>query len=159
MEDRTNPWSISIGHLIDPDPQFGFTGEASQKAGGAYSHELCLWWDAVWPEHYFQHCKLPSNHPQFLYINILEFVVVILSVAAATMWLKDGSKSLVFHRDLQILAIPVCQLSTDNDTVRSWVHKVCARPTPGPDLCRDAAKIRMQFSNQPPCYQPGYGYA
>ena len=50
MEDGTKPWSISIGHLLDRDPQFGFTGDTSQKAGSTYSHELRLWWDAVWPE-------------------------------------------------------------------------------------------------------------
>jgi hypothetical protein len=96
----------------------------------------------VWPERYFQRCKLPSNHPQFLHINLLEFVVVILSVAtAATTWLEDASASLVCHRDLQIPAIPVCQLTTDNESVRSWVHKVCARSEKGQRLVQIYAEL------------------
>jgi hypothetical protein len=141
LEDRTNEWAISIGHLIDRDPQFGFTGDASQKAGGAYSHELQMWWDAIWPQRYFLGCKLPPKHKSFLHINLLEFVVVIISVAAATTWLEDASTSIVSHRDLQIPAIPVCKLITDNDTVRSWVHKVCSRSEKGQRLVQIYAEM------------------
>jgi hypothetical protein len=141
LEDRSNKWAISIGALIKRDPQFGFTGDASQKAGGAYSHELRLWWDAIWPERYYARCKLPSKHPDFLHINLLEFVVVITSVAAATTWLEDDSSSSICHRDLQIPAIPVCKLQTDNESVRSWVHKVAARSEKGQRLVQIYAEM------------------
>jgi hypothetical protein len=71
--------------------------------------------------------KDASYHPTTLISsisNLLEFLVVIISIAAATTWLEDTSTSCVSHRDLQILAIPVCQLIMDNDAVFSWVHKV-----------------------------------
>jgi hypothetical protein len=141
LEDRSNQWAISIGALIPRDPQFCFTGDASQKAGGAYSHELRLWWDTIWPERYFAGCKLPSNHPKFLHINLLEFIVVIISVAAATTWLDDASSSCVSHRDLQIPEIPVCKLATDNESVRSWIHKVCARSEKGQRLVQIYAEL------------------
>jgi hypothetical protein len=141
LEDRANDWSISIGHLIPRDHQFEFTGDASQQAGGAYSHELRLWWDTVWPQRYYAACKLKSKDPGYLHINLLEFVVVIISVAAATTWLEDAQSSSVSHRDLQIPAIPVGKLMTDNNSVRSWVHKVCSRSEIGQRLVQVYAEM------------------
>jgi hypothetical protein len=141
LTDRTNDWSISIEHLIPCDHQFVFTGDASQQASRAYSHELRLWWDTVWPLHYYEACQLKSKDPGYLYINLLEFIVVIISVAAVTTWLADAQSSSVSHKDLQIPAIPVGKLMTDNNSVRLWVHKVCSRSEIGQRLVQVYAEM------------------
>jgi hypothetical protein len=39
---------IPIGLLVPPcEPHFYFTGDASQLAGGVYSHELHLWFEVL----------------------------------------------------------------------------------------------------------------
>lgn len=132
MNDCSNPWAISIGQLINRNPQSGFTGDASQANEQAEHTPMNSRSDGrTWfgPFGTSKDVNLHPTCPDFLHINLLEFVVVIISVGAATTWLEDASLSLLSHQDLQIPAIPVCRLVKDNETVRSWVHKVCARST------------------------------
>jgi hypothetical protein len=65
-----NPWCILIGLLIPREPLFHFTGDASQLAGGAYSHEFRLWFDVLWSDKIRAAIHLPQSDPQSMHINL-----------------------------------------------------------------------------------------
>jgi hypothetical protein len=48
LADASQPWSISIGHLITHSPTSISLGDASQVADGAYCKLLCFWFDIMW---------------------------------------------------------------------------------------------------------------
>jgi hypothetical protein len=44
----TNPWAISIGHLVPCEHTFTTTGDASNLGGGAYCKDLLFWFSLIW---------------------------------------------------------------------------------------------------------------
>lgn len=91
-------WSTPIGHIVKRDHLFQFWGDASIKAGGGYSPQLKVWWYIEWPSYIkdstidkFQ-CKiLDKKSRDLISINILEFVVIIISYAAALVVAKENN--------------------------------------------------------------------
>ena len=78
LADTTITWSISIGHVIPRDAQFTSLGDACGTGGGAFCHKLQYWFDILWS---------PRVRKAFdagvIHINLLEFVVVLIQLAAA----------------------------------------------------------------------------
>jgi hypothetical protein len=110
----------SVAHWIPRDPTFVSAGNASQVAGGAITEELQFWFDVHWTERVRQGCKLPPSDPGFIHINALEFVVVLIQLAACITALEtDYAKSTCSDTLPQI---PHLWAWTDNESSKSWAN-------------------------------------
>ncbi|KAI2504004.1 hypothetical protein MHU86_10437 [Fragilaria crotonensis] len=118
LADITRPWSISIGHVVPRVPQFTSLGDACRMGGGAFCHELKFWFDIVWS---------PQTRALFdegrIHINLLEFTVVLLQLAAAIVRSED-TPAITSMPPLSKLLI-----RTDNSPSRNWAHKYRLAPS------------------------------
>jgi hypothetical protein len=102
--------------------QFVSAGDASQVAGGAITEELKFWFDVCWTEQVWRGCKLPPSDPDFIHINALEFVVVLIQLAACITALEtDYAKSICGDTLPQI---PHLWVWTDNESSKSWANRL-----------------------------------
>jgi hypothetical protein len=122
LRDHTIPWQKSIAHWIPRDPTFVTAGDASQHAGGALSEELRFWFDVHWTERVKRGCKLLPSDPEFIHINCLEFVVVLLQLAASIVALESGYAQRIYGG--AIPEIPHLLVWTDNTASKSWANRV-----------------------------------
>jgi hypothetical protein len=98
-------------------------GDASQVAGGAIAEELKFWFDVCWTERVRRGCKLPASDPDFIHINVMEFVVVLIQLAACITALEtDYAKSRCSDTLPQIPHLWVW--STDNRSSKSWANRL-----------------------------------
>ena len=86
LENPTYRWEMHIGHVIPRDPQFTSFGDACLKGGGAFCHELQFWFDMHWSNETKQ--AIADNK---IHINLMEFVVVIVQLAATITLLEEPS--------------------------------------------------------------------
>lgn len=124
LSDDNNPWQISIGHLVDRSPTWVSHGDASFDGGGAASEALVYWFDAIWSPELVRRLYLSSKHPDYLHINILEFLVEVVQVAAAITHVEDSPAGTIPH-------IPVLLAFTDNKSAKKWAHKVSSKSEKG----------------------------
>ena len=122
MADPNRPWSISIGHVIPRDAQFTSLGDACGIGGGAYCHELEYWFDIVWSDHTRNQFDSGAIH-----INILEFIVVLLQLAAAI----TRSEEKFHFEGKQIRPLHKLLIRSDNSPSCNWAHKVSAKSERG----------------------------
>ena len=125
-EHMNNPsitWAISIGHVIPRDAQYTSFGDACGIGGGAYCEELEYWFDVVWSTK--TRTMFETNQ---VHINILEFIVVLLQLAAAITREKEG-----FHIAKSVPMHPLSKLliRCDNSPSCNWAHKVSAKSERG----------------------------
>ena len=120
LADTSRPWSISIGHVVPRDAQFTSIGDACGIGGGAFCHELRFWFDIVWSD---------RTQSQFvegkIHINLLEFIVVLIQLAAAICRAEESAAEYSIQPLSKIL------LRTDNSPSRNWAHKISARSERG----------------------------
>jgi hypothetical protein len=57
-------------------------GDASHQAGGGLSADLQFWFDVQWSARVRRGCTLDPKDPDFVHINCLEFIAVLLQLAA-----------------------------------------------------------------------------
>jgi hypothetical protein len=120
LADQSRDWCISIGHLVPRDAQFTSIGDASGIGGGAFCHELQFWFAVIWSD---------TVKSQFMagriHINLLEFIVVLLQLAAAICRAEEHSS------DFHIQPLSKLLLRTNNLPSRNWAHKISARSERG----------------------------
>jgi hypothetical protein len=122
LANDNNLWEIKIGHVISRDPTWTTAGDASFDAGAALCHDLQFLYDIVWSDDIATATRLNPKNPRFVHINHLEFIVVLLQLAAITQLYEN--KQLPPE-----IAAPVLLILTDNMTAKSWTHRVTARHT------------------------------
>jgi hypothetical protein len=125
QESLSNPevkWEKSIAHWIPRDPTFVSAGDASHIAGGAMIEELEVWFDVYWTARVRRGCKLPPSDPAFIHINVLEFIVVLLQLAACIVAEESGYAKTICGEALP--EIPHLFVWTDNTASKSWANKV-----------------------------------
>ena len=121
LHDPTVKWEKPIAHWVDRDPTFVSAGDASQRAGGALCDELKFWFDVQWSPRVQRGCSLDAKHPEFIHINVLEFIVALLQLAACIAALESGyAQSL----GLSLPDIPHLVVWTDNTATKAWANKV-----------------------------------
>ena len=142
----TNQWSISIGHLIPRDPTFASEGDASHLAGGALSPSLWFWFAVNWSADIRRRVKLNSRNPDYIHINCLEFLVVVLQLAAAITRLEDqpwASLPPALHAQFPtgFPHIPTLLTWTDNTPSKKWANKVTTASPRGQYLVQVYAEL------------------
>ena len=94
----TFPFTSPIAHIIDREPDFEAKGDTCLDGAGGYSTDLSFWWFVEWPEYVKQ--KTVKYFIKYYYgvqstrlsINLLEYIAIILSFAAAITRVTQGIK-------------------------------------------------------------------
>lgn len=125
-------WSQQIGFLIERDPHVVSWGDAAttKGGGGAYCPKLKFWFDVVWSDRVIQ--ALEANE---LEINSLEFIVVLLQIAAIivrTRTLSVSEQGEFFPDGLP--AELVMLIWVDNTSAMSWANKLTSKSSSGQRL-------------------------
>ena len=61
--------------------------QADLEGGGYFTH-LSYWFDIVWSDRVRRGINEKADHPNFVHINSLEYIVVLLQLAAAIVRLQ-----------------------------------------------------------------------
>lgn len=116
LRDPSYKWGCSIGHLIPRDPHFEGYGDACLNSGAGYNHGLQYFFVVFWGDDIRRRCHLSHKHRDYLHINLMEFVVIIIQTAAVIAWLS-------LH-PADIPPAPIANWWTDNLSSKSWINKV-----------------------------------
>jgi hypothetical protein len=147
LSDFSLPWSDSIGHHIPRDPHVVFTGDASPLGGGAYSPALEVWFDIFWSKRIqLGFLKKPSEM-DYVHINSLEFIIVILQFAAFIVAMETFDAvqlRRLFPRGIP--AEPDLLALTDNTSALSWATKVTTSSLQGQNLVRILGEMMFRSS-------------
>ena len=111
-------WSGSIGHMIDRDPDFTGYGDASLTAGGGYNNDMRFYFLLFWGPRFTRGFALASDHPDFRHINDMEFVVIIVQLAAIITRIRESNWSGL---------APIVDIWSDNTSSSAWAAAVHAR--------------------------------
>jgi hypothetical protein len=136
IENTASPWEVPLGMIIPREPHFWSRGDASLTGGGAYCPGLLFWFDVAWSpkvRHGTRNVK-PSS-PDYVHINALEFIVIILQLAAikARLDLATVQDSLTYFPAGRP-DIPVWLGETDNTVSKSWENRATSRTSQGQGL-------------------------
>ncbi len=99
LSDSSNPWEVLIGHVVPRSPTYKSAGDASLTGGGAINDSLGFWFDCRWSARILRGARLNSRHPDYVHINCLEFIVLLLQIAACIVYLEAPY-------DLQSIGLP-----------------------------------------------------
>lgn len=136
MTNTDQPFSAPIAFIIQRDPHWITVGDASKDGGGGYCEKLEFWFDVVWSAK-VRHAvrNLPATHPDYVHINSLEFLVVIIQLIASVVrfqTLPERERKRFFPRGLP--ANPVSLCLTDNTSAMSWANRVTSKSAQGQRL-------------------------
>ncbi|CAB9527062.1 hypothetical protein SEMRO_1935_G306360.1 [Seminavis robusta] len=138
-----SPWEVPLGLIVPREPHFSSRGDASTAGGGAYCLKLGFWFDVIWSPRTVRGARdLPSNADDFVHINSLEFIVVVLQLAAIVTRLRTlprNSSCPYFPKGVP--AIPVWFGETDNTVSKSWENRATARTSQGQGLVSVYAEL------------------
>jgi hypothetical protein len=132
LRDASNPWREYIGFIIPRDPHIRTCGDASALAGGAYCNKLGFWFMIIWDKTTRLRASASVKDPTRLQINCLEFVVVLLQLAAVIVWMETMPRDIilkVFPSGLP--ALPIMDTGCDNCVSEGWTNKCWTRSHEG----------------------------
>lgn len=135
VQDTSSPWATHLGLVVPRTHHFQSFGDASLTGGGAYCPELQFWFEVVWSPRVARGCRLRPKDTGFIHINCLEFIVVILQLAAILVRLETLPPvvaALAFPHGIP--SIPVWLGRTDNLVSRAWEVKATSRSDRGQSL-------------------------
>ena len=138
-----SPWEVPLGLAIPRDPHFWSRGDASLRGGGAYCPGLRFWFDISWSPRTLHGIRNVSpSHPEFVHINGLEFIVVVLQFAAIKTRLEalTGDEALLYFPS-GMPHIPVWYGETDNSVSKSWENRATSRSHQGQGLVTVYAEL------------------
>jgi hypothetical protein len=141
LQDPSHRWAQPIGFIIERDPHFTSLGDASGLAGGGYCETLKFWFDIMWSPRLRKCIALPSTHKDYVHINSLEFIVVILQLAAVIARLEAPLHEQQPLFPAGVPAQPILLSLTDNTAAEMWSNKVTSRSPQGQQLIGIIAEL------------------
>jgi hypothetical protein len=129
--------------IIPRDPHFWSRGDACLVGGGGYYPGLRFWFDIGWSAAVLHGARnVKPSAPDYVHINALEFIVIILQLAAIKTRL-DGATSneVATFFPSGRPDIPVWLGETDNSVSKSWENRATARTSQGQGLVSIYAKL------------------
>ena len=143
ISSTSTPWSVHLGLVVPRRHHFESFGDASTShGGGAFSPELRFWFDIAWTPRVLAGCKFKSSQPGFVHINSLEFIVLILQLAAIRTRLDTPtglSFPLAFPNGMP--SIPVWLGWTDNTASKAWESRATTKGSQGQALVSVYAEL------------------
>ena len=124
-------WATPIGHLIPRDPTAEGCSDACLEAGGGFSMEMRFIWFLTWPTDILYRTKKFLKNDRdgnFVSINVLEFISVILEYCAAL--------TVIETEDFTDDPWPVFLARCDNKSGVRWISHACMNSEIGRELGR-----------------------
>ena len=129
----TYKFASPIAHLIKKDFDFHALGDACLEGAGGFSSDLQFWWYVPWPKpilhktlkHFVPTYKTLSGN--FISINLLEYVTIIITLAASISKIEQNRHSLTHPN-------PTLSIQSDNITAVSWTRKAASSTQAGKSL-------------------------
>jgi hypothetical protein len=117
-----------IGHVFPRQPNYyNSAGDASLTGGSAriINDSLGFFFDCRWSPRTRAGTQLNPWHPEFVHINCLEFVVLLLQIVACVVYLEDPCDLTLLGLPADPLpGIPILLALTDNMLSKSWIYRV-----------------------------------
>jgi hypothetical protein len=119
---ESNQWDGHIAQIVPRDPHATSLGDASNIGGGAYSPELHYWFNLQWSPRDHHGLSLKLGAADFVHINSLEFIVMLLQLAAAMERFASLPDDIQrnFYPSGWVSAFPVLLILTDNTAAAKW---------------------------------------
>jgi hypothetical protein len=147
LSDFSNPWEVLIGHVVPRSPTYKSAGDASLTGGGAIKDSLGFWFDCRWSLRIRAGTKLGSRHSDYVNINCLEFIVLLLQIAACIAYLEHPYELVKLGLPADTLpVIPILLALTDNISSKSWIHRIITASTRGQALIQIYAALLRRSS-------------
>jgi hypothetical protein len=142
----TNPdykREMHIGHVIPRDPQFTSFGDACLTAGGAFFDTLEFWFDIHWSPR--TKAAIATSE---LRINIMEFAIVILQLAAVITITEEPTlqPTIATKFPTGIPTLAKLLIRTDNSPSQNWAHEVSSRSEKGQQMVHMYAALLERTS-------------
>ncbi len=137
LADTSNEWCMHIGHYIPRDPTWESAGDSSHDGCGALSDDLRYWFSYVWNEEIRHRCRLSHKHKDYIHINELEFVCVILQLVAVITLLNFYPHLLPPNPP----QFPILLAWTDNTPTKKWASRLASTSTRSQPLVALLAEI------------------
>lgn len=145
LADFSQPWSQTIGHIIPRDHHLDGTGDASPLGGGAFLTKLRIWFDVYWSLKIRTGLVRKSGQPNYVHINCLEFIVVILQLASAIAALEDAPSPWIRQLILDGLpAEPILLAWTDNTATAAWANRATTSSLQAQNLVKILAELLLR---------------
>jgi hypothetical protein len=143
----TNSWAAPIGHIVPRDPHIELFGDASTSgAGGGWCRRLQFWFEIHWSPSIIARTKLHRKHPDFLHINCLEFLVVIIQLVAVIIRMEILTPALATTMFPEGVPLhPVVLIWTDNTAAKAWANRVSSSSVAGQNLLGIYAALLKNF--------------
>ena len=136
-----------IGHVVPQDPNYHSAGDASQTRGRAINDSLGFWFDCRWNQRILRGVHLNPLHDDFVHINCLEYVVLLLQIVACVVYLEEPYDLRLLGLPLDPLpTIPILLALTNNSSSCSWIHKVITSSNRGQALIQVYAALLRRSS-------------
>ena len=142
LADPANSWAAPIAFIVDRDPHAVSLGDASEYGGGGHCTRLKFWFDIIWSPAMRRAIKLPTDHPEYVHINCLEFIIVILQLAAFTVRLRTlppATLQQIYPNGTP--AMPVLFCYTDNTSAKCWANRITTKSAKGQRLIATYAEL------------------
>jgi hypothetical protein len=137
-----SPWEVPLGLIVPREPHFWSRGDASLVGGGGYCPALRFWFDLTWTAPVLRGVTLKSSDLDYVHINSLEFIVIIVQLAAIKTRIEGLTPSdAAIYFPMGRPHIPVWYGETDNTVSNSWANKVTASSTRGQALVAVFAEL------------------
>jgi hypothetical protein len=148
LSNPANSWAAPIGQIVPRDPHMELFGDASTSgAGGGWCRRLQFWFEIDWSPSIIARTKLPPPHPQFLHINCLEFLVVIIQLVAVIVRMETLTPALAAQLFPEGVPLhPVALIRTDNTVAKKWANRVSSSSVAGQNLLGIYAALLKNFS-------------
>ena len=133
-------WECPIAFLIKRMPFATTYGDACLDAGGGYSLKLKFWWHIQFPNEVVRRTlkHVPNGmSDNFISINVLEFVIVIINYCAALVVVLTENATDDPH--------PVLLNIVDNTSAHSWTTHTCKGSHLGKLLAKFLCYLMMDY--------------
>jgi len=136
------PFVTPIAHIIPRQADFTAKGDACLDGAGGFSTDLSFWWFLEWPS--FVKKRTIKYFIKYyhgiqgatLSINLLEYVAIILSFAAAATRISQSTSPAIPN--------PLLSIMSDNTTAISWTRKAATSTKEGKALAYILTSIMIQ---------------
>lgn len=148
LADSTNRWESRIGHIIPRRPHITGYNDASNEGGGLFNETLQFWTDIRWSAKVRQGRTRQPNHADYIQIDVLEYIMVILQVAGTIEVLRTSNREhlrrLFGH---EIPAEPLLLDWCDNIVSVYWIKHGKSNTKRAQNLVRILAEILLSFDS------------
>jgi len=122
-------FSTPIAHIVPRDYSWEAAADSCKSAGGGWSTDLKFWWHLSYPEEVLRRARIKNNkRGKQISINVLEFVCVIINMAAV-IFVCDAD-------GIDLSDYPVLLNWCDNQSACCWVNHKCKYSLIGRRLAR-----------------------